>query len=62
LFSLRLAREHKGLTLLEVAKATSVSEGYMSLIETGQRRPSVDLAKRIAAVLDFDWTLFFEKK
>jgi transcriptional regulator with XRE-family HTH domain len=62
LFSLRLARERKGLTLLEVAKATSVSEGYMSLIETGQRRPSVDLAKRIAAVLDFDWTLFFEKK
>ena len=62
MFSLRLARERKGLTLLEVAKATSVSEGYMSLIETGQRRPSVDLAKRIAAVLDFDWTLFFEKK
>ena len=34
--------------------------GYAS-IETGARRPSVDMAKRIAAVLGFKWTRFFEE-
>lgn len=33
--------------------------GYAS-IETGARTPSVPMAKRIAAVLGFEWTRFFE--
>jgi transcriptional regulator with XRE-family HTH domain len=32
----------------------------VSKIELGERRPSVEVAKKIAAVLFFDWTLFFE--
>ncbi len=31
-----------------------------SKIERGEANPSVDVAKRIAAVLGFDWTRFFE--
>jgi transcriptional regulator with XRE-family HTH domain len=46
----------------EVGLMANISESMYSLIENGKRRPSVDVAKRIAAVLNFDWTLFFEKK
>lgn len=30
-------------------------------IEAGKRRPSVPVAKKIAAVLGFDWTRFYEE-
>lgn len=60
MFNLREIREKKKMTLLEVANSSDVSEAYVSLLETGRRRPSVDVAKRIAEVLGFDWTLFFK--
>ena len=62
MFNLRDERERKGLTLLEVAKAASVSESYISYVETGKRRPSVDVAKRIAKILGFNWTKFYQDK
>lgn len=31
-----------------------------SKIERGEKNPSVDVAKKIAAVLGFDWTHFYE--
>jgi len=34
----------------------------ISKIELGERRPSVKVAKRIASVLGFDWTQFFEEE
>lgn len=49
-------------TLRDVAKEAEVSECYVSQIETGERRPSVEVAKRIAAVLGFEWTRFFEEE
>ena len=55
-------RKKKNLTMREVGLMANISESMYSLIENGKRRPSVDVAKRIAAVLNFDWTLFFEKK
>lgn len=48
-------------TLKELASLVGVSECYISQIETGVRRPSVALAKRIADVLGFDWTRFYEE-
>ncbi len=48
------------MTLKDVATAAGISECFASQIETGQRRPSVEVAKRIAAVLGFEWTRFFE--
>ena len=38
---------------------TSTSKKY---IENNKRNPSVELAQKIANVLDFDWTLFYPKK
>lgn len=44
----------------EVAAECGVSQQFYSAIELGERRPSVDVAKKIAAALGFRWTLFFE--
>lgn len=32
------------------------------MIEKGERNPSPKVAKKIAVVLDIDWTLFFEEE
>lgn len=54
-------RKAKGMTQEEVANATDVERASYSNIENGKRRPSVAVAKRIADVLGFDWTRFFEE-
>ncbi len=53
-------RGHK--TQEEVAAHCQIHRGHYSLIETGERTPSVAVAKRIASYLEFDWTLFFDKE
>lgn len=57
-------RIKKGLTMRQVSEASNISESFYSMIENGERRPSVETAKKIAAVLGFDWTMFYpdEKK
>lgn len=55
-------RIEKNLTLKQLAEAANVSESYCSLMERGVCIPSVKTAKRIAEVLGFDWTLFYEDK
>lgn len=53
-------RKNKKLTMREVALIAKIAESSFSLIESGQRNPSVSVAKRIAKLLDFDWTKFFD--
>lgn len=52
-------REAKVLTQEQVAELCGIKRPYYTMIETAKRRPSVDVAKKIAMVLDFDWILFF---
>ena len=54
------ARKNKGYTQKQVAELAKVSEEYISLIESGKRKPSVKVAKKLGAVLDIQWTIFFE--
>ncbi|MDR2202036.1 MAG: helix-turn-helix domain-containing protein [Clostridiales bacterium] len=49
----------RGYTKYKLAKVLDVSESYINLIAKGTRRPSPEMAKRIALVLDFDWQVFF---
>lgn len=56
---LKEQRTKKNLTMRQVCDEVDISEGYYSMIESGERRPSVETAKKIAAVLGFDWTQFF---
>ena len=54
--SIRIA---KGLTQQDVAKSGDFARTYYTMVEQGKRTPSVDMAKSIAKVLGFDWTIFF---
>lgn len=46
-------RKKQGLTLMEVAKATGVSTGYICHLEKGTRRnPSAQTMEKIAAALN----------
>lgn len=53
-------RTGQGKTQQELANSVGTSQSGYANIETGLRDPSVEVAKRIAAVLGFDWTRFFE--
>lgn len=52
-------REKKKMTQEQVATLANIKRPYYSQIESGKRRPSPEVAKRIAAVLKFNWTIFF---
>lgn len=52
-------RIERGYTQQALAEVVGVKQGTISAIETGKRRPSVDAARRIASVLNIDWTRFF---
>lgn len=56
---LRNIRKSKGLSQANIARKANISQQTYSAIETGERTPSVDTAKKIAKALDFDWTLFY---
>ena len=50
----RVLREHRGLTLQQVADASGVTNSAISQIEQGKRDPSVSLLKKLAVVLRVD--------
>jgi len=50
----------KGYTQTQIAEAVGITQQMYSAVELGVRRPSVDVAKKIAAVMGFKWTRFFE--
>lgn len=58
---LKVLRTNKGLTQQNVADRSKIERSYYTMIEAGNRTPSVQVAKDIALVIGFDWTLFFEE-
>ncbi|ATP40728.1 transcriptional regulator [Solibacillus sp. R5-41] len=57
---LKKLRREKGLTQQDVADSGNFARTYYTMVEQGKRTPSVDIAKTIAKVLGFHWTIFFE--
>ena len=57
---LKIKRKKKRLTQQQLAELVGVDRTLISKIESGAATPSVTTAKKIAAVLDFNWTRFFE--
>ena len=49
-----------GRSQSKVAKDIGIAQSTYASIETGYRTPSVETAKKIADVLGFPWTRFFE--
>ncbi|MFF2449323.1 helix-turn-helix transcriptional regulator [Neobacillus sp. NPDC058068] len=56
------ARKQKMLTHQKVADLAGVKRQYYGMIENGERTPSVGTAKKIAGILEVEWTLFFDEK
>ena len=50
----------KGYTKYQMAVILGVDRSYITHIVKGERMPSVEMAKRIATLLGFDWKDFFE--
>jgi DNA-binding XRE family transcriptional regulator len=48
---LRQARKLKGLTQQRLARALGISEGHLQAIETGRRRPSLEVQAKVYAWL-----------
>lgn len=57
---LKKIRIEKGMSGEAVGNQAGITQQHYNFIENGKRRPSVGVAKRIAAVLGFEWTRFFE--
>lgn len=53
-------RLNQHMTQAEVARQVNISQPSYWAIEQGKRNPSRTNAKKIAAVLGFDWTKFYE--
>ncbi|CDN53040.1 Putative transcriptional regulator with C-terminal CBS domains [Neorhizobium galegae bv. officinalis bv. officinalis str. HAMBI 1141] len=51
---IRTFRNYRKMTVSELAEAAGISQPYLSEIETGKKTGSVDVLKRIAAVLKVD--------
>lgn len=56
---LKEKRTALGLTQDDVAEQAKITRPYYSQIEAGNKRPSPDVAKKIAAIFQIDWTIFF---
>lgn len=54
-------RKALGLTHEEVATKCGITRQFYSMIENGERMPSVETAKKISKTLGFEWTKFFEE-
>lgn len=57
---LREARAKNELSENDVALRVGITQAAYHYIETGERNPKPETAKKIGAVLGFSWTRFFE--
>lgn len=58
---LKQARKVNGMSQTQIAKTIGISQQAYSNIESGRSKPTVDNAKKLAAILEVDWTRFYEK-
>lgn len=58
---LREIRKKAALTEGDVAAMVGITQVAYHWIETGERTPKPETAKKIAMALGFDWTKFYEE-
>lgn len=56
----KLRHESHNLTQEQLAKMVGISRTMITEIENGNANPSVEVAKKIASVMGFHWTRFYE--
>jgi transcriptional regulator with XRE-family HTH domain len=57
--AIKLIRTSSGLKQKDIATKLGVTPNYISLVESGNREPSVSLLKKMASILDVPVGLFF---
>ena len=58
--NLKELRTAKGLTQEQLANECGVQRTTITMIEIGENKPSVELAKKLGEVFDIAWSDFFE--
>jgi len=59
---LKYKRICRGFSQEELAELVGIDNTSISKYEVGERNPSVDVAKKIADILEFSWVKFYESE
>ena len=60
MIDLKELRTAKGMTQEQLAKECEVQRTTITMIEIGENKPSVELAKKLGEILEVKWSDFFE--
>ena len=60
MIDLKELRTAKGITQEQLAKECEVQRTTITMIEIGENKPSVELAKNLGVIFEVDWKGFFE--
>ena len=60
MLNLKELRIAKGLTQEQLANECGVQRTTITMIELGENKPSVELAKKLGEIFGIDWKGFFE--
>lgn len=60
MLNIKELRIAKGFTQEQLANECGVQRTTITMIETGENKPSVPLAQKLGQVLEVDWKGFFE--
>ena len=60
MLNIKELRTAKGLTQEQLASECGVQRTTITMIELGENKPSVELAKKLGEILEIDWKGFFE--
>ena len=60
MIDLKKLRTEKGLTQEQLASECGVQRTTITMIEIGENKPSVELAKKLGKIFEVAWSDFFE--
>lgn len=60
MIDLKELRTAKGMTQEQLASECGVQRTTITMIELGENKPSVELAKKLGVIFEVDWKGFFE--
>lgn len=59
--TIRIARKRKSMSQLQLADQLGVSKGYVSLIESEQKKPSIKILKQLSGILNIPVVLLISE-